>query len=229
MTSKLIQYLSQFITEERFDRFLNTIKNRTRYITVVLEDIYQSHNASAVLRTCDCFGIQDVYVIENKNKYTINPDVTLGSSKWLNIIKYNKKENNTENVINILKENNYRIIATTPHSNSVLLENFNIDKGKIALFFGTELKGLSHIALNNADEYLKIPIYGFTESFNISVSAAIILYDLILRLKKSSINWKLNTDEKNEIILKWLRKSIRNSRKIIKEFNNNINNINSIF
>ncbi|MBN2519988.1 MAG: RNA methyltransferase [Bacteroidales bacterium] len=229
MTAKLIQYLSQFITEERFNRFLNTVENRTRYITIVLEDIYQSHNASAVLRTCDCFGIQDVHVIENKNKYIINPDVALGSSKWLNIIKYNKKENNTESTINKLRKNNYRIVATTPHSNSVLLENFDLKKGKIALLFGTELTGLSTVALKNADEYLKIPVYGFTESYNISVSAAIILYDLILRLKKSSINWKLNSDEKNEIILNWLRKSIKNSNKIIKEFNNNVNNINSIF
>ena len=143
MTDKgLIEYLSSVITEERYVQIQKVLQNRTRYLTVVLEDIYQSQNASAVLRTCDCFGIQDVHIIENKNEYNINPDVVQGASKWLSLSYYNERENNTLDAINKLKADGYRIVATTPHTNDVNLEEFDINSGKIALVFGTELTGI---------------------------------------------------------------------------------------
>ena len=218
MNSELVQYLSQFTTENRLEVFNQVIQKRTKYITVVLEDIYQSHNASAVLRTADCFGIQDIHIIENKNKYNVNPDVALGSSKWLNLIKYNKKEQNTLDAINNLRNQGYRIIATTPHKDDVNLEDFDLSKGKCALFFGTELKGLSDIMTQNADEYLKIPMYGFTESFNISVSAAIILHYLLSKLRSSDIEWQLTNPEKEELKLKWLKKTIKSSKLLVEEY-----------
>ncbi|MCF6184013.1 MAG: RNA methyltransferase [Bacteroidales bacterium] len=218
MNTELIQYLSRFITEERFTLFNKIIKDRTKYMTVVLEDIYQPHNASAVLRSCDCFGVQDVHIIENENEYSVNPDVALGSSKWLNLYKYNKSENNTLSTINVLKEKGYRIIATTPHTDDVNLEDFDISKEKFALMFGSERPGLSDIAMNNADEFLKIPMYGFTESFNISVSAAIILHHLSLKLRHSDINFRLTKNEQNIIISEWLKRSIKDSENIIKKY-----------
>ncbi len=206
---KLLENLSEFVTEHKLELFEKNINYRTKYITVVLEDIFQSHNASAVLRTSDCFGIQDVHIIENKNKYIINPQVALGSSKWLNLIKYNKKENNSLDTVRALKNQGYRIVATTPAPNiGVDLENFDLKKGKIALFFGTELEGLSAKILNNADEFLKIHLYGFTESFNISVSAAIILHYLTLKLRNSDINWKLTDEEMIDVKIEWLKSSI---------------------
>jgi tRNA (guanosine-2'-O-)-methyltransferase len=221
MKNQLIEYLSGFVTENRNKLFHNTIQWRTRYITVALENIFQSHNASAVLRSCDCFGIHDVHIIENSNKYDINPDVALGSNKWLNLIKYNKDENNTVVAIQQLREQGYRIVATTPHKNDVTLNDFDLNKGKVALFFGTELKGLSQQALELADEHVKIPMYGFTESFNISVSAAIILHTLTnkLRLEKS-VNWQLTENEKEQILLQWYRNSISKAEKIINNYNN---------
>ena len=218
MTKKLIQYLSTFVTEERFSLFNQIIKERTRYMTVVLEDIFQPHNASAVLRSCDCFGVQDVHIIENENEYSVNPDVALGSSKWLDLYKYNETENNTLSTIKKLKDDGYRIIATTPHTDDVNLENFDINKGKFALMFGSEQPGLSDIAMQNADEFLKIPMYGFTESFNISVSAAISLHHLSLKLRQSDIEFKLSETEQNEIILEWLKRSIKDSGTIIKKY-----------
>ena len=218
MTEELISYLSKIITPERFSLFNKIIKDRTRYMTVVLEDIFQPHNASAVLRSCDCFGIQDVHIIENENEYTLNPDVALGSSKWLNLHKYNEAENNTLSTINALKKKGYRIIATTPHKDDVNLEDFDISKGKFALMFGSEQPGLSDIAMENADEFLKIPMFGFTESFNISVSAAVVLHHLSLKLRQSDIKFELSEDEKNTIILEWLKQSIKKSDLIIEKF-----------
>jgi len=214
---ELINYLSEFVSESRRKRFDEVIQYRTRHITVVLEDIYQAHNASAVLRSCDCFGIQDVHIIENKNKYEINPDVELGSSKWLSLFKYNDDKNNTLKCINELKKNGYKIVATSPHANSQTIDNLKVDE-KFALIFGTELKGVSEIVKENADEFVKIPMYGFTESFNISVSAAICLYTLVNKLHSLSIDWKIDEKEKAEIILNWLRNSISKPELIEKEF-----------
>ena len=218
MNSELIKFLKQFVADNRLEVFDKVLENRTRYITVAVEDIYQSQNASAVLRTSDCFGLQDIHIIENKNKYEVNPDVALGSSKWLNLIRYNKTENNTLQSIKKLKENGYRIVATSPHKEDVDLENFDLRKGKVALFFGNEVMGLSELMLENADEYLKIPMYGFTESFNISVSAAIIFHNLTSKLRNSDINWQLTDFEKEELKLSWLKKTIKSSSILVNDF-----------
>lgn len=224
MSPALIKYLEQFITQKRLDLFNQVLNERTRYITVVLEDIYQSQNASAVLRTADCLGIQDIHIIENKNEYQINPDVALGASKWLNLIKYDQQEYNTLEAISHLKKKGYRIVATTPHTDDINLENFDLTKGKVALFFGTELNGLTDQMIDNADEYLKIPMVGFTESFNISVSAAIILHQLSFSLKKSLVNWQLTDNEKQEVLLEWLKKTIKKSSLLIDDFLSKKNN-----
>lgn len=216
-TKKLVEHLSEYVTPERLSLFDRVLEHRTRYITVILEDIYQPHNASAVLRSMDCFGIQDAHIIENSNEYRVNPDVALGASKWLNLIKYNQAEYNTMDAINYLKSKNYRIVATTPHKKEVELPDFRMEEGKIALLFGTEMHGLSRNALDMADEFLRIPMYGFTESFNISVSAAIILYQLKEKLKSSTIDWKLPEAEQLYIKLEWLKRSIKSSDLIIEK------------
>jgi tRNA (guanosine-2'-O-)-methyltransferase len=225
MTDELITYFETFITERRKKLFDTIINFRTRFITVVLEDIFQAHNASAVLRSCDCFGIQDVHILENRNEYDVNPDIALGADKWLNLIKHKYSKAKLHITINSLRERGYRIVATTPHEPNTELEQFNLNLGPVALLFGTELEGLTDNIKKEADEFLKIPMYGFTESLNISVSAAIILQFLTTRLHQSNINWQLNEDEKKEIKLGWLRKSIKNSKTIERAFlAKNINN-----
>lgn len=216
MYQKEIEILKEFMTENRYERFENVLQNRTRYATVVLEDIYQPHNASAVLRSCELFGVQDVHIIENLNEYSVNPDVAVGASKWLNLYKYNKLENNTLDAINTLKKDGYRIVATTPHTNDVELKQFDVTKGKFALVFGSEMPGITDVVLDNADEFLRIDMYGFTESFNISVSVAIILHELIERMHKSDVIWKLSEAEKNAIILRWLKSTVKDADNILK-------------
>ena len=219
---KLLNHLMSFLTDDRKKRFEDIIKYRTRHITVVIEDIYQSHNASAVLRTCDLTGIQDVHIIENRNEYEINPEVALGSSKWLNLIKYNSSENNTLDAFNRLRNDGYKIVATTPHKESVNLDELPLNN-KIALVFGTEMTGLSNFAINNADHHLRIPMYGFTESYNISVSAALCLFTLSQSLRKSDINWQLNNAEHTDILLNWARNSLKEHETIEKRFFSELN------
>jgi tRNA (guanosine-2'-O-)-methyltransferase len=218
MKQELYNYLSSFITERRKELIETKVEERTKYITVALEDIFQSHNASAVIRTCDCFGIQDFHFIENENEYLVNADIALGASSWVNLIQHNQKGNNTLETINKLKTDGYRIVATVPTKDAVNLDDFDLNRGKIALFFGTELKGLSDLMIENADEFLKIPMVGFTESLNISVSAGVILHHLTYKLRKSTINWRLSDDEKLEIKTNWVRNTLKTPDMIEQEF-----------
>ena len=220
-TSDLIEHLSGCMTENRFSLFKEVISKRTRYIAVLMEDIFQSQNASAVLRTCDCTGIQDVHIVEQRNEYEINRDVALGANQWLSLHYHNQGKDNIYSAVKALKEQGYLIVATSPHTEGSTPESFNLGRGKAALMFGTELNGLTEQALELADEYIQIPMVGFTESYNISVSAALTLYTLRKRLESSKIDWLLGVDEQSALLLNWLRNSVKMSRKIEKQFHDN--------
>ena len=187
----LLAFLTPFITDERKQRFEEVLAYRTRHVTVVLEDIFQPHNASAVLRSCDLRGIQDVHIVENNYQYDVNPDVVMGSNKWLNLYHYNKVDFNTPEVFDRLHEQGYQIVATCPHRDDFTPETLPLDQ-PIALVFGTEKLGLSDYAVEHADKHVRIPMFGFTESYNISVSAALLIYTLTNRLHNSEIIWYRN-------------------------------------
>tara|TARA_B100000401_G_scaffold253193_1_gene172000 strand:- start:137 stop:853 length:717 start_codon:yes stop_codon:yes gene_type:complete len=215
---KFIEFLQAYVQEERVEKFHKVLKERTKYITVVLENIIQSQNASAVIRSCDCFGIQDTHIIENEYQYTINPLVLKGANQWVNIHKYNQKKNNTLDCLNTLKTKGYRIVATSPHANDINLDELDINKGKIALIMGNEREGISGIVREHADEFVKIPMVGFSESFNISVSTAICLNQITTLLRKSDINYHLTGDEKEELLVDWCLKSTHIPHKTEYEF-----------
>lgn len=214
---KLYNFLFSIITEERKAIFEKVLNYRTRHITVMLENIYQAHNASAVLRSCDLSGIQDVHIVEGTNKYNVNPQISMGSAKWLNLYKYSEKKDNTIKTIQHLRKQGYKIVATTPHKDCFGPNELPLDN-KIALLFGTELTGLSDVALENADEFIKIPQFGFTESYNISVSVALILFSLTNRLHNSDIKWHLSKDQLLDIKLDWARQTISRSELVEEQF-----------
>src|SRR6056297_399885 len=217
-TKELVGYLRDFITEERWVTLNKVLQERTRHFTVVLEDIYQSHNASAVLRSCDCFGIQDVHIIENDHNFNLSKGVTIGADRWLTLQKYRSEgSDNTLDCFSDLREKGYRIIATTPHEEDVTIDKLPIDS-KTALVFGAELPGLSETAIQDADGFAKIPIYGFSESYNVSVSAALCLYELSKRLRESDISWGLTAKEKTVLQLNWLEKSVRASEQLKQKY-----------
>ncbi|HCI71870.1 MAG TPA: rRNA methyltransferase [Balneola sp.] len=211
MNKELIEYLKDFISEARWKRMNEVLDLRTQHITVVLEDIYQPHNASAVLRSCDGFGIQDVHVIETNNEFDASSEVTIGADQWLSIHRYNKpKADNVSKCFSTLKEKGYQIVATTPHENDHNLDELDISK-PTALVFGTELEGVTAQVLEQADSFVKIPMSGFSESFNISVSAAICLYDTSTRLRNtvSRSDWGLSEERREELLLEWVKQSIK--------------------
>ena len=219
---KLLEYLEGYLTDRRKALFNKVLADRTRHFTVVLENIYQAHNASAVVRTCDIFGVQDIYTIENNYVNKVSRHVAKGSQKWLNFHRFKEDTDNTKNCLEDLRSKGYQIIGTTPHADSSLLADFDVTK-KSAFIFGVEKEGISEYVKENADGFLKIPMVGFTESLNISVAAAIILQDVTTRLKKTAIDWQLSEEEKRIIYLDWVEKTIKNVDKIKEHYLNKNN------
>jgi len=217
LKKELSDYLTTFVSETRKARFDEVISRRTDHLRVVLENVYQDHNASAVLRSCESFGIQNVHFIENRNRLRISDDVSMGSHKWLNIHRHNEKDNNTVETLLALKAQGYRIVATTPHKNDCTADNLPVDK-KLALVFGTELDGITQDVYDHADEFVKIPMYGFTESFNVSVCAALCLYELTTRIRKTVPNYLLNEQQKLDTYFEWLKNSVDKSDALISNY-----------
>lgn len=199
-----LNYLEGFITPERRDNFQRVLAQRTKYFTVAIEDVFQLHNTSAVMRTCEIFGLQELHVVEEKYGKSIDKEIAMGAQKWVDVHKYNT----TASCIQDIKAKGYKIIATSPHNDSCLLEDFDITQ-PAAIFFGTERLGLSDEVLNQADGFLKVPMFGFTESINVSSSAAIIIQHLSTRLRQSGINWQLTEEEVLEKRIDWTEKTIR--------------------
>lgn len=202
----LLEYLQEFLTPDRLGRFTEVLDLRTRHLTVVLENLYQMHNASAVLRSCDAFGIQDVHIIEGDNSFQANSGIAMGADQWLTLHNY-RGEDATANCIEQLKDAGYTVAATVLHENSTPIDALPVDQ-PLAMVFGTEKEGLSEEAIDLADLYVHIPMYGFVQSFNVSVAAALSLENLTRRIRESDSDWTLSADEKAELELEWTRLTI---------------------
>ena len=214
----IIDYLSGFINEERRERLQQILGERTRHITVVLEDVYQPQNASAVVRTCECLGIQELHVIENLYEYRLNPAVVQGSSKWIDLVKHNREdEDNTRPCIEELKQRGYRIVAMDPAPGGKTVDQLDIG-GKLAICFGSEEPGLSATLQALADETVRIPIHGFTRSYNLSVSAGISLYTLVTALKNSGVDWQLDERDATGLYIRWLARSTPSGESLLEEY-----------
>ncbi|MFO7258801.1 MAG: RNA methyltransferase [Bacteroidota bacterium] len=213
----VLQHLAQYVTDHKKEFITKVLSQRTRRITVVLEDVYQSQNLSAVMRTCECMGIQDVHVIENTSGYGFNKKVLKGAHKWLTIQRYRTGDDRTRACITSLREKGYRILAVSPDPSGIPIDAVTPDE-PLALVFGNELHGLSDAAIALGDQQVTIPMYGFTESMNISVSAALCVYVLSAKLRTSGLPYGLTEDEQDELRLKWYRKIVRRSDVIEREY-----------
>ncbi|WP_437395099.1 TrmH family RNA methyltransferase [Flagellimonas lutimaris] len=209
----LLTYLEAYLTDERKQRFLEVLQKRTKHITVAVEDVYQLHNTSAIIRSCDVFGLQDLHVIEDRFGKRLDKNIAMGAEQWVDVYRYQ----NTADCLSKLKDDGYQIIATTPHNDSNLLYDF-FPMEKSALFFGTEKEGLSGEVMQQADGFLKIPMVGFSESLNVSVSAAIIIQQVAQKVRDSDIEWQLTDMEVLEKRLDWTKKSIKDVEGIIKRY-----------
>lgn len=213
----LLDYLGKFLTDERKQRIQDVLSERTEHVTVVLEDIFHAHNASAVMRTCDCFGVQNFHVIEEENKYKVSKYVVRGAENWVSLFRYgDAKVNNRSECINNLKSEGYDIVVTSPHASKSFRE-LPINR-KMAFCFGAEKTGISKELYEMADHEVQIPMYGFTESLNISVSAALIVSEYISQLKQSCETWQLSKDRRQQLLEEWYIKSLKFGEVYVSEY-----------
>lgn len=210
---QLLEHLESYLTDNRRERFQKVLAQRTKHFTVATEDVYQLHNTSAVIRSCDVFGIQEVNIVEEVNSKRIDREIAMGAQKWVDLNRYHT----TKSCIEDLRTQGYQIVATSPHVQDCDLIDFDITK-KSCFFFGRETEGLSQQVIDGADSFLKIPMVGFTESLNISVSAAIILQHVTSKLRKSNINWRLTEAELIEKRFDWIKKTIKNYDAIVERY-----------
>ncbi|WP_375253409.1 TrmH family RNA methyltransferase [Dokdonia donghaensis] len=209
MDQDLLTYLQSFLTERRVALFDKVLRERTTHFTVAVEDVYQLHNTSAVIRSCESFGVQELHVIEEVNAKRIDREIAMGAQKWVDVARHNS----ASSCIKSLREQGYKIVATSPHKDAHRLEEFDVTE-KAAIFFGRETEGLSELVMEEADDFIYIPMVGFTESLNISVSAAITLQHIMTKLKSSAVDWRFSEQELFDKKLAWTRKMIKDVERI---------------
>lgn len=213
-----IEYLKEFVLAERYESLTRRLDHRTRYMVMCLEDIYYPHNASAVIRSSEAFGLQEMHAVEHTVRFAPNKHIVRGTDQWLDIRKWG----DTPALVSHLRERGYRIVVTAPPrpdspDNGHTPSDFDIVAGPFALFMGTEKSGISEWLMNEADDTIYIPMVGFAESLNISVSAAIVAQRLTERLREpdSGIDWRLAKKDRDRLIYKWLKNSVRNADRIL--------------
>lgn len=204
-------YMSGFLTGERIQTLRRTLAMRTRYMTILTENTFHPQNASALVRHCEAFGVQDLHTVETMCRFDPSVNIVRGTDKWIDIIRHDS----TEEAIASLKASGYRIVATTPHRESCTPETFDVEKGRFCLVFGTEHAGVSPQIISAADEFLRIPMCGMVESLNVSASAAILIYMLSQRMRLSDVAWRLSEAECSEVMFRWVMSSVRDARRIL--------------
>lgn len=212
-TRQLIEHLGAYVSGNKKEKMATALEQRTRRLTAMLENIYQPHNASACLRTCDCLGVQDLHIVEGRNEYRANSEIALGASQWLTLNRYRS----TGACLATLKQRGYRLVATTPNADGHDLASLPLDQ-PVALLFGTEETGLGEEALDAADCTLRLPLYGFTRSYNISVTLAICLSRIVERMRAEEIDWRLPEEDRDQITLDWHRAVVKRHELLEEEF-----------
>ncbi|MBR3773746.1 MAG: RNA methyltransferase [Alistipes sp.] len=206
-----IDYLATFMTEERFSLFEQTLSMRTTYLTILTENTFHPHNAAALIRHCEAFGVQRMHTIETRCQFDPSQNISRGSDRWLNLVRHSS----TSEALSALKAEGYRLVATTPHRESCTPETFDVKRGKFVLIFGTEHAGISDEAMAAADEYLRIPMCGMVESLNVSASAAILIYQLAQRVRAQVEEWQLSEEEQTRLLYDWTRLSVKDAGRIL--------------
>ena len=207
-----IEYLAQFMLPERLATLQRAVANRTKYMTLLAENMFHPQNASALVRHCEAFGVQNLHTVQSLCKFNPNVDIVRGTDKWIDIHRHNS----TAEALAALKSEGYRIIATTPHRESCTPESFDVTKGKFAIVMGPEKTGISDEVMAAADEFMRIPMCGMVESLNVSACAAIIVYMLSERMRHEVEGWQLTEQEQTRTLYKWIVDTVKDAEPLLK-------------
>lgn len=213
----LLQEFYKIITPNKVELFEKIAAQRSKHLVIALENIQQDHNASAVMRSMDCLGFQDLHLVEKNNRYEFQRDIALGAARWLDVIQHQQEPEPVLDAIEHLRNNGYKIVATTPHRDAYTPQNLPLDQ-PIALFFGAEKHGISEELQSHADYFVKIPMHGFTESYNVSVSAAILMSALRTRMQQENIPFILSTEAQTELKISWCEKILNGGSALAEKY-----------
>ena len=206
-----IEYLAEFILPERFATLQRAADSRTHYLTVVAENMFHGQNSAALMRHCEAFGVQRLHTVETVCPFEPNPTIARGTEQWVDLVRHAS----TAEALQCLKAEGYRIVATTPHRGSSTPETFDVTRGPFALVFGTEHAGISQEVIDAADEFLRIPMCGMVESLNVSASAAILIYQLTERMRRTVSGWQLDEAAHTELLYRWMYGSVKDAPAIL--------------
>lgn len=215
MTDLIAQfdYLKKFLTNERLEKIEEKSHESSDFVLPIMEDVYQFRNAAAIVRSAEACAFHKIMALESKNIFEPNLQVTKGADTWVQV---DKKPHHLQTLENV-KSKGYRLVAVSPEKNATPLPDFKITQ-PVALVFGTEWQGVTDDFLDYCDETLVIPMYGFTQSFNVSVAAALCMYDLKQKLIHSGIDYKLNEEKRLQLMIRWAVNSIRSGEEIHKDY-----------
>ena len=206
-----IDCLAEFMLPERYNTLCRAADHRTRYVTALAENMFHGQNAAALMRHCEAFGVQRLHTVEAVCPFEPNPTIARGTEQWVDLVRHAS----TADALRVLKEEGYRIVATTPHRGSSTPETFDVAAGPFALVFGTEHAGISDEVIAAADEFLRIPMCGMVESLNVSASAAILLYQLTERMRRTVAGWQLDEEAHTELLYRWMCGSVKDAPQIL--------------
>lgn len=210
---QIYDHLRQFLTDERVQAIEKFAASSSGFILPVLEDVYQFRNAAAIIRSVEACGFHQVVAMEKRNEFDPNLEVTKGAENWVQVEKMPHSLESLQEIRN----RGYRLVAVSPEWNAVSLPDFEITE-PVALIFGTEWQGVSENFLEFCDETVAIPMYGFTGSFNVSVAAAICMYELKQKLIKTGIPHFLPEEKQLNLKIRWTLNSIKSGQQILEKF-----------
>ena len=201
---RIVALLAPFVSDRRRDRIEASLASRTRDIVVVLEDIHHDHNSSAVLRTAEAMGIFELHVVAGKSRFVVSDKISMGAHKWL----HGRGYSTISDAYAHLRARGFEIWASHFHGEAEPIEDIPIDR-TVALVFGNEHEGLSRQAIDEADHWFKVPMRGFVESLNISVAAAISMYDVRARRDRAGLLRGLSDEDVRRFRAAWYAMSVR--------------------
>lgn len=207
------EYLKQFLTDERLRKIEHFAVESSDFVLPVMEDVYQFRNAAAIVRSVEGCGFHKIVAMESENVFNPNLTVTKGAETWVEVEKMPHHLDSLRDI----KNRGYKILAVSPERNATMLPDYEI-KEPVALVFGTEKEGVTDEILEFADETLAIPMYGFTKSYNVSVAAAISVYELRQKLIRSNLDYKLSEEKLWKLKVRWAVNSIRSGDEILRKY-----------
>jgi len=188
------------ISEQRKERLERTVNNRLSGLTIVAEGTHLRHNLSAIIRSAESFGVADVHLISSEKQKMSG--AAKGAEKWVDMNIYN----NTEQCFETLRERGFKIFVADLQEDSFTPETLPITE-PVAIVMGTELVGVSEQAKALADGSIMIPMYGLTQSLNVSVASACVLQRLSTRMREAGVG-EMSPEAKQELLANWLNRDL---------------------